>query len=177
MVWLGHPADLTAHFLVLLLRRTGGAYGTGKKILYHIPFLPRPEMADIAAVFSSHLPDAIVSLLLGISSLFAGATEDEDFDKTLTRRTIPLVIDTIDSIADVKLQIQALEGIPPDQQILIFAGYRLEDGHTILHYNIEEHATLDLVLRVEEVHATTCLCPRSRSRTRFRARSNRNTSV
>lgn len=70
------------------------------------------------------------------------------FIKTLTGRTVTIIVDEDDTIFNLKMKLKEKEDIPPDEQRLIFGGHQLEDKQTLKHYDIQRDSTIHLVLRL-----------------------------
>lgn len=75
-------------------------------------------------------------------------TVDELYVKTLTGKTIKIDNANLKTVTELKAAIQDEEGVPPEQQRLIFAGGQLEDGKRLVDYNIKSGDTLHLILRL-----------------------------
>jgi hypothetical protein len=129
------PMDTVAHVLTELSPETNLKSGSEGSLFWNGRSLP--------------LHASMHSLGVGSNTTFeCNLRGFEIYVKTMTDKTVCIVLHPTCTIDDMKVRIQSEEGIPPDQQRLIYAGQQLEDHRTLSDYDIKAGATIHMVLRL-----------------------------
>jgi len=93
----------------------------------------------------SHL---LFAACVAVASASPAQAAETIFIKTLTGKQFPIRVEMQDTVLSVKVKVQDHEGIPPEQQRLIFSGQQLENDKTLADYNVQPKSVLHLVLRL-----------------------------
>ena len=129
--------DTIENLYKLIEKKMGIDNSTFQYMLYNNGYIFEKNTMLLKYNFSKN--NNIINLLYMSSFIFI---------KTLTLKTLIIFIEPSDSIEDVKEKIKENEGIPVDQQRLIYKGKQLEDKRTIADYNIKRSSYLHLILRL-----------------------------
>ena len=100
------------------------------------------ELRDdcILSNYSFHGNSTPLLLILRLATLI--------YIKPLNGKTFTLAVESSDKIENLKMKIHNEKGTPPNQQILICNGKRMEDGHTLSDYNVINQSTVHMVARI-----------------------------
>lgn len=131
---------LVVLFIQLLLSRCVEGHLAGPPLVWHAKLTSRRQIGS-----SRRSPLGACSLLSRALEVRGGMSVNV---RTLTGRTITVEVDSDESVASLKSKIQEKEGIPPDQQRIIFGGKQLDSLKALSDYDINESSTLNLVLRL-----------------------------
>ncbi|GAA5895612.1 uncharacterized protein JCM6883_001562 [Sporobolomyces salmoneus] len=108
----------------------------------------KPWIDEIPVTVSQDTPmEVVVQMFQRIGLRFVLLTKHGLLMGMLTK-ILAFSVESTDSVSAIKSQIAAREGVPAEEQRLIFAGKQLEEGLTLADYDIQKESTLDLSLRL-----------------------------